>query len=80
MFGRFETQRPKTVRRIMRDIKLFSRIKRKFVVTTNSEHVLSVAENLLNRDFTAYAPNRKWVADINAYLRLHDTHWRGEKC
>ena len=57
-----------TVRRIMRDIGLFSRIKRKFVVTTNSDHILSVAENLLNRDFSAAAPNQKWVADIT-YIR-----------
>lgn len=53
-----------TVRRIMRDIGLYSRIKRKFVVTTNSDHMLSIAENILNRDFTADAPNLKWVADI----------------
>jgi transposase InsO family protein len=53
-----------TVRRVMRDIGLYSRIKRKFIVTTNSDHLLPVAKNLLNRDFTATAPNRKWVADI----------------
>ena len=53
-----------TVRRIMHDIGLFSRIKRKFVVTTNSDHVLAIAENILNRDFTADEPNRKWAADI----------------
>jgi putative transposase len=53
-----------TVRRILRDLGLYSRIKRKFVVTTNSGHTLSVAGNVLNREFTADAPNRKWVADI----------------
>ena len=53
-----------TVRRVMRDIGLFSRIKRKFVVTTDSNHLRATAENLLNRDFTAKAPNQKWVADI----------------
>lgn len=53
-----------TVRRIMRDIGLHSRTKRKFVVTTDSNHTLKVAENLLNRDFTADGPNRKWAADI----------------
>jgi putative transposase len=52
------------VRRVMRDIGLYSRIKRKFVVTTNSDHTLSIAENILNRDFTADAPNHKWAADI----------------
>ncbi len=53
-----------TVRRIMRDIGLFSRIKRKFVVTTNSEHALAIAENILNRNFTAERPDQKWAADI----------------
>ena len=53
-----------TVRRIMRDIGLFSRIKRKFVVTTNSDHALAIAENILNRNFTADRPNHKWAADI----------------
>jgi len=42
-----------TVRRMMRDIGLFSRIKRKFVVTTNSDHALTIAENIINRNFTA---------------------------
>jgi transposase InsO family protein len=53
-----------TVRRIMRRIGLCSRIKRKFVVTTDSNHTLKIAENLLGRDFTARAPNQKWAADI----------------
>jgi len=53
-----------TVRRIMRRIGLYSRIKRKFVVTTDSNHTLKIAENLLGRDFTAKCPNQKWVADI----------------
>ena len=53
-----------TVRRIMRDIGLYSRIKRKFVVTTDSNHALRIAENILNRDFTAKSANQKWAADI----------------
>ena len=53
-----------TVRRIMRDIGLFSRIKRKFVVTTNSDHALALAKNILNRNFTTDKPNHKWAADI----------------
>ncbi|MFV7643150.1 DDE-type integrase/transposase/recombinase, partial [Shewanella algae] len=32
--------------------------------TTNSDHRLPVAPNLLGRDFTAAAPNEKWVGDI----------------
>ena len=38
--------------------------KKKFRVTTDSKHLLSVAENLLDRQFTPTAPNRVWVADI----------------
>ena len=39
--------------------------KKKFVPrTTDSIHDQPVAENLLNREFTAEAPNRKWVTDI----------------
>lgn len=32
--------------------------------TTDSDHGRPVAENLLQRDFTATAPNHKWVSDI----------------
>jgi putative transposase len=32
--------------------------------TTESQHTQPVAPNLLGRNFTASAPNRKWVADI----------------
>lgn len=37
---------------------------RKYKATTNSMHGLPVAENILNRNFTADAPNRKRVSDI----------------
>lgn len=38
--------------------------KRRRVKTTDSAHGLPVAENLLNREFTASEPNQKWVGDI----------------
>lgn len=38
--------------------------------TTDSQHTQPVAPNLLERDFTAQAPNRKWVADITG-IRTH---------
>jgi len=53
-----------TVRRVMHEKGLFSRVKRRFVVTTDSKHSLAVAENVLERDFEATEPNRKWAADI----------------
>lgn len=37
---------------------------RKFKATTNSNHSLPVAENLLQQDFTAPRPNQVWVGDI----------------
>jgi len=53
-----------TVRRIMRRIGLYSRVKRRFVHTTDSSHNMAVAQNILDRDFTADAVNTKWAADI----------------
>lgn len=38
---------------------------RKFKATTDSNHSLSIAPNLLNRDFHADAPNQKWAGDIS---------------
>ena len=51
-------------RRIMRDIGLYSRIKRKFVVTTDSNHIFKIAANILGRNFKADRLNHKWAADI----------------
>ena len=53
-----------TVRQVLREKALFSRTRRKFVVTTDSDHNLPVAENLMDRNFEATAPDQKWVADI----------------
>jgi putative transposase len=55
---------PETLRRIMRSLGLLSRVKRKFVATTDSNHTLPVAQNILDRDFRADAPDRKWAGDI----------------
>lgn len=52
------------VARIMKENKIFSIHKRQFKITTDSDHQFPVAENLLDRDFSADAPNKKWVTDI----------------
>jgi transposase InsO family protein len=52
------------VARIMRAHRWFSRNKKRCVKTTDSNHQHPIAENILNRDFTAEAPNQKWVGDI----------------
>jgi transposase InsO family protein len=52
----------------MRAQGLRAKAKRKFKATTNSNHDLPVSPDLLKRDFSADAPNRKWVGDIT-YLQ-----------
>ena len=52
------------VARLMRKDGLKAKTIRKFKATTNSNHSLPVAENLLNRDFMPAEPNKAWVADI----------------
>lgn len=54
----------KRVARLMRAGGIRAKQKRKFKVTTDSQHSHPVAPNLLERDFEASAPNKKWVADI----------------
>ena len=39
--------------------------------TTDSQHLFPTAPNLLQRNFTATAPNRKWVADITG-IETHE--------
>ena len=54
----------KRVARLMKERGLSARIKQRFVKTTDSKHDFPVAPNLLERDFTADAPNEVWVGDI----------------
>lgn len=37
---------------------------KKYKATTNSNHSLSVAPNLLNQHFEADRPDQKWVSDM----------------
>lgn len=52
------------VRSLMKKLKLVVKQKRKFRVTTNSNHKLPVAENILDRQFNPLSPNQAWAADI----------------
>lgn len=54
----------KKVARILRDNNLNHRIKKKFKITTDSNHKFNASPNLLNRNFTAISTNQKWVSDI----------------
>jgi transposase InsO family protein len=54
-----------TVAKVMRLQGLRAKAKRKFVPrTTDSAHGRPVAPNVLDRQFTAAEPNRKWAGDI----------------
>jgi putative transposase len=52
------------IKRIRRQLGLRCKQKRKFKATTNSNHNLPVAENLLDQQFAAAAPNQVWLTDI----------------
>jgi putative transposase len=52
------------VRRSLKRHGLRTVYRRAYVVTTDSAHRLSVANNLLGRRFHGWQPNRAWVADI----------------
>lgn len=54
------------VARLMQQAGLQAVQKRHRVHTTDSQHGDPVAPNLLQRDFTAPAPNRKWLTDLTA--------------
>ena len=54
----------KTVAASLQRQGLRAKAAKKFKATTNSKHNLPVAPNLLQQDFSAPAPNCKWVSDI----------------
>lgn len=51
--------------RILKSNNIHSIRKRKFKATTNSNHKLPVAENILNQNFEVNTPNTIWVTDIS---------------
>jgi transposase InsO family protein len=54
----------KRVERLMKENGIKGRQKRRFKVTTDSQHDYPVAPNLLNRQFNVKQPNTYWVSDI----------------
>jgi len=54
----------KRVARLMRELGIRSRRKRRFKATTDSGHKLPVADNILDRKFDVDAPDVAWVTDI----------------
>jgi putative transposase len=54
---------PKRVARLMQEEGLKARPRKRFKLTTMSDHDQPVADNLLDRQFEAEAPNQRWVGD-----------------
>lgn len=64
--GRDGARSVNTVARIMRDNDIRAKTARKFKCrTTDSNHPLPVADNVLDRQFDPEGPNESWVADIS---------------
>ena len=58
----------KRVARLMREEGLIARPRRRFKMTTMSDHDQPVAANVLDRQFTAERPNQRWVGDTSEFL------------
>jgi len=58
----------KRVVRLMREEGLKARIRKRFKCTTMSDHDQPVAANVLNQEFTAVAPNQRWVGDTTEFV------------
>lgn len=74
------------IKRIRRKLGLRCKQVKKFKATTNSNHTLPVAENLLDQKFVTDAPNQAWATDITyiptaegwLYLAGHKDLFTGE--
>lgn len=58
----------KRVIRLMQEEGLKARVRKRFKCTTISDHDQPVAANLLHRQFTADAPNQRWVGDTTEFV------------
>ncbi|WP_223255465.1 IS3 family transposase [Flavobacterium sp. LM4] len=60
-----------TVAKYMKQLGLYSKLSKKFKVTTNSKHNHFVVPNILKREFTVKEPSKAWVSDIT-YIQTKD--------
>jgi putative transposase len=66
-----QVSRPR-VARLMKKANIKSIIRKKYrVQTTDSDHEYAIAENHLNRDFSASDTGQKWVSDLDLRQSLH---------
>jgi len=60
-----EPSNKKRVRRLMLELGIRAKQKRRYRATTNSKHSLPVAENALSRQFNPPAQDQVWAGDIS---------------
>jgi putative transposase len=58
----------KRVVRLMQEDGLKARLRKRYKLTTMSDHDQPVAANLLDRQFEADAPNQRWVGDTTEFM------------
>ena len=58
----------KRVIRLMQEDGLKARLRKRYTLTTMSDHDQPVAANLLDRRFEADAPNQRWVGDTTEFV------------
>ena len=74
------------IRRLRKILGIRCKQIRKYKVTTNSSHALSLADNLLGQNFAVSLPNKVWASDITyiptdegwLYLATHKDLFNGE--
>jgi len=63
----------KKVQNLMKVYQLGPKRKKKFIITTNSQHNRTIAPNILKRQFKIDSPNTHWVSDLT-YIKTK-TGW-----
>ena len=58
----------KRVIRLMQEDGLKARVRKRYKVTTDSNHDQPIAANLLKQEFTAERPNQRWVGDTSEFV------------
>ena len=58
----------KRIVRLMQEEGLKARIRKRYKVTTDSDHDQPIADNLLEQQFEADRPNQRWVGDTSEFL------------
>jgi transposase InsO family protein len=68
LIERHEQVSRKRVIRLMQQEGLVARARKRYKLTTMSDHDQPVAANLLDRQFAAEAPNQRWVGDTTEFV------------